>query len=119
MPQEKFVLGNLPLLENGLISTAFDGELKRLVKDCDERPLDEKPRELTLKLKLTPKPDKNGRNPVCDEVEVECEISGKVPVQRSKIYVMKPKHDGSLLFHPDLPEDPNDETLMDAIGHGH
>jgi len=115
MQQEKLTLENLPLLENGIVSTAFDAELKRLVKDCEDRPLDDKPREITLKVKLTPKVDTHGRSPCCDEVEVECEITGKVPVQRSKVYTMKPKHDGSIVFHPDLPEEPDGLTIHDEI----
>jgi hypothetical protein len=113
MRQEKLALENLPKLENGVVVAAFDAELKRLVRDCDERPLDDKPRSLTLTLKLTPKAEMSGRGVVCEEVNVECEISGKVPVQRTKVYTMKPKQDGSLAFHPDLPTEPDGSTMYD------
>lgn len=111
--QEKFNLGNLPLIDNGLIAEAFDREMKRLVKDCDERPLEEKPRVLNLSVKITPKPETSGRGIICDEVIVEFELTGKTPLQRTRLYTMKPKNDGTVYFHPDLPSDPDEETIMD------
>jgi hypothetical protein len=113
MPMEKFTLGNMPLLENGIVTASFDAELRRLVKDCDERPLDDKPRVLQMTVKLTPNPDVHGQHPVCDTVDVEVEITGKVPTMRTKSYAMKLKQDGTLAFHPDLPDDPDNETIMD------
>lgn len=94
MKPERLALGNLPLLENGLIEQAFNVELRRLVLDCEERPLDDKPRVLVLTVNLSPKPEQSARGIICDEVNVECSVTGKVPVQRTKVYVMKPKHAG-------------------------
>lgn len=113
--QEKFTLGNLPLIDNGLIAEAFDREMKRLVKDCDERPLEEKPRVLMLSVKITPKPETSGRGIICDEVVVEFELTGKTPLQRTRLYTMKPKQDGSIMFHPDLESDPEGQTIMDEV----
>lgn len=113
MKQEKLCLTNLPHLENGIIEEAFNAELARLVRDCEERPLDKSPRTLQLQVNLKPKPEMSAGGIICDEVEVECAVTGKIPVQRTKTYVMKPKHDGTIAFHPDLPDEPDGSTIME------
>lgn len=111
--QQRLTLSTMKGLDFGALEEAFNRELSRLVKDCDERPLDDKPRTLTLAVKMIPKADTSGRNVVCDNIDVELEIVGKVPVTRSKIFTMKPKHDGALMFHPDLPDMPEGHGLYD------
>ena len=113
MNQETFNLANLPKVDFGKVSAAFDHELKSLVKDCDDRPLDDKARTLTLKVSLKPQADTTGNSAICDSIAVEFEVQGKIPVRRTKVYVMKPKQDGSLAFHPDLADDPDGSTLYD------
>lgn len=111
--QEKLTLDNLRKVGFGIVNEAFDRELKRLTQDCEDRPMDDKPRSLTLTAKLTPKADTTGRDVVCDGVQLEFEVSSKVPVRRTRIFNMKPKQDGSLFFHPDLPEDAEGDALYD------
>lgn len=113
MLQERLTLANLPKLDFGKIDAVFANELERLVRDCEQRPMDDKPRVLNVAFRLVPNIDKNGIAPTCDTIDVEVEINGKVPVNRTKVYAMKPKHDGSLVFHPDSPEDPDADLLYD------
>lgn len=113
MQQEKFTLENLKDLGYGIVNEAFAKEMTLLAKDCEDRPLEEKSRNLTLVFKLTPKVDTSGNTAHCDGVHLEVEIAGKTPVRRTRIFDMKLKNDGSLFFHPDLPEDADGDALYD------
>lgn len=114
--QEKFSLENLKMLDFGVIGAAFDAEMQRVVRDCMDRPLDDKPRTVSITFNVTPKPDLSRASGVvdCEKVSVECDITSKVPPRRTKIYEMTPKQDGTAVFHPDLPDDADGHTLYDA-----
>lgn len=112
---EKLNLDNLRKIDQGLIVAAFDAELAALVKDCDERPLEDKPRELTLKLKLTPDPQGSAGGVYLDKVNVEFELVGKRPVSRTRVYTMTAKHDHTLAFQPESPDDPDQGTIAEEL----
>lgn len=113
--QEQFKLENLKMLDFGVIGAAFDAEMMRVIKDCSDRPLDDKPRTVSITFNVTPKPDLSRANGVvdCEKVSVECDITSKVPPRRTKIYEMTPRQDGTAVFHPDLPDEPDGDTLYD------
>ena len=109
-----FKLENLRLLDFGKIGAAFNAETERVVKDCTDRPADEASRTVSIKFSFTPALDKTGTCVDCDKVKVECEIQSTVPKRRTRIYEMTPHQDGQLSFNPDLPEEPEDQTLYHA-----
>lgn len=113
MPQERFTLENLPQLDFGIVPEVFDREMKRVVKDCMDRPHDDKARAVNIKFAVKPLPSPSAQGMACDEVQVEVEVDSAVPKQRTKIYTMRTKADGGLVFHPDLPDDPDERTIMD------
>jgi hypothetical protein len=113
---EKLNLQNLILLDFGKIPAAFDTEMSRVVKDCMDRPLDDKARKVAIVFTVRPKSEAvdAGTGAVdCDRVSVEAEIQSTVPKRRTKVYDMLPKQDGTLMFHPDLAEEPDGSTLYD------
>lgn len=108
-----FDLDHIRQLDFGRIGAAFNLELERVVKDCMDRPADNRARSVTIGFKL--RPSSNSLEVIdCDNVLVECEITGAVPKRRTKVYTMQPKRDGKLTFNPDLPEEPEQPTLYDA-----
>lgn len=116
---EKLNLQNMVLLDFGKIPAAFDLEMVRVVQDCMDRPLDDKARKVAIVFTVKPKSEavSTGTGQVdCDRVTVEAEIQSTVPKRRTQIYEMTPKNDGSLSFHPDLPEEPDGDTLYDKDG---
>lgn len=113
MRQEAFNLENLRLLDFGKIGEAFNHELEFVVKDCMDRPLDDGARTVVIQFTLKPVPDSHGTTVECDTVDVACDVIGKIPKRKTKVYSMKPRHDGKLAFHPDLPEEPDGSTLYD------
>lgn len=114
MRQEQFTLENLRLLDFGKIGAAFNAELERVVKDCMDRPRDDNARKVSITFNLTPEADPTAIEADCEAVTVECEITSAVPKRRTKIYRMSPRQDGTLAFHPDIPEEPDGSTLYDA-----
>jgi hypothetical protein len=115
MNRTEFKLENLKALDFGLIGAAFDAELQHVVKDCQERPMDEAARKVTISFNLVPVPEHNSNTGAVDlnEVRVECEITSAVPKRRTKVYTMKPTNENRLAFHPDLPEEPDESALYD------
>jgi hypothetical protein len=114
---EKFNLENLTMLDRGKIPLVFDQEAARVVKDCEERPLLDKPRRVVIVFEFIPVVDKKalggGQVIDCSSVEVECEVQSSIPKHKTQVYKMVPKQDGSLFFHPDDPEDPEADHLYD------
>ena len=52
--QKEFSLDNLKYLDSGLISKAFQREVRKMLEDLDQRPSLNKPRVLSLNFYLTP-----------------------------------------------------------------
>lgn len=105
-----FSLETLNLLDLGKIEKAFKTEVDRVVADCKDRFMDDRPRSVVLKFSFEPSLDEGEY-----EVLVECEITGTIPKRRSKVYTMRlDDRTGGLLFNPDLPDDPDEETLYNA-----
>lgn len=107
-----FDLDHIRQLDFGRIGAAFNVELERCVRDCMDRPADNRARSVAISFKL--RPQSNSTEVVdCDNVLVECEITGAVPKRRTKLYTMTPNRQGKLTFNPDLPDEPEQPTLYD------
>lgn len=111
MPHHFFTLDNLPKLDSGKVALAFSHELRRCALDCIDRPGDSSVRTVAIKAALKPVLDADGS---CDTVEVEFEVSGKVPVRRSKVFSMATKATGALLFSEDSPDNVDQRTIFDG-----
>ena len=107
----KFALKTIGLLDFGIIDEAFTKDLQRVVQDCLERPMDGKPRKVSIVFSIAPEKKPDMRD--CDSVTVECEVTSTVPKKRTQVYTMTPTVGGQLLFNPDTPEDPDQATLYD------
>lgn len=113
MPQKKLSFANLPDLDFGMIDKTFDAHVKAAANDCYDRPTDQTARKVVMTLVL--KPQMSGRD--LDSINAEVEFSTVLPKMRTKVYSMQPiinkgKADG-LLFHPDLPDDPEGTSIQD------
>lgn len=106
-------LSNLKLLDMGKAHSAFDAELAYVVRDCIDRPHDDKPRKITMTFLIAPVKDSQSAN--ADQVDVGVEIASSVPKRRTRVYTMNTRTNGQLAFHPDSPADPNDNRLFDQL----
>lgn len=110
MPQKALTLETLSLVDGGAAAVAFNEFLRQAAKDCEDRPVLEKDRTVSINVKMRPKVGSRGD---CDSVEVELEVVAKGPAHRTMPYTMDFKHDGSVVFHPDDPQDPQANHLFD------
>ncbi len=111
--QERFNLENLHMLYHGEIEKAFLREVKRVTADCEDRPLEKKPRVVNLQFIFTPVPDMDGAQVNLDKVSTAIDISSTIPKHKTRVYEMKAKANGELAFHPDSPDDPDADMLYD------
>lgn len=114
MAQKLLSLENLKEVDGGTIAIAFDKELQAITKDLNDRPRLNKPRKLKLELTFIPK-TRSDIGEDLDDVEVNFDVAASIPKIGIKSYRVTPKFGDQLAFHPDLPGNPNDETLMDEI----
>lgn len=112
-------LATIKELDFGKIQAAFDAALSRCVADCEDRPKEQKPREVTMKFRMVPKIDdtKDGTSIDCEGVLLACEIIDNVPKRRTRVYEMNcTQINGAhgLMFHPEFPTDANADGLFDG-----
>ncbi len=112
MSRQQFRIEDLKKFDFGIVATAFNKQVERVVSDCMDRPTDDKAREVMLVLKAKPLAVVSGSSVDCEAVDVEFEIRSRVPTLRSKIVRMEPKADGRLLFNPDNSDDPISPTAF-------
>lgn len=76
--RRELTLENLKLHKNGRrIHAAWHHDLQRLVADCQDRPADDRTRELHLILRMSPVLDEDGID--CEDVHLDFEVKAKVP----------------------------------------
>lgn len=110
-----FSLESLNEVDAGRIVVAFQHELKRMIDDCRDRPGDKNARTVGLKCAITPILDIIDKKVICNGVNIEFEITGKVPVRRSRPIPMKVNDKGAY-FNTDAPDNPDQTTFFDDEG---
>ncbi|MCA3003752.1 MAG: hypothetical protein IOD15_00125 [Phycisphaerales bacterium] len=105
-------LATLCRLDEGVAQGQFDRLMVAATQDCMDRPGEKTARKVTLTLLLTP----DGTDNVCDRVKVEYEFSTSVPKFRTREYHAATHANGSLLFSPSSPDDPNQMGMFDGDG---
>lgn len=77
----EFTLETLASLEGGRVGAAFALAMARLADDVNDRPGDNRPRVLTMKVGVIPNPEEDG---TLDSASLICEISEKIPGRSTK-----------------------------------
>lgn len=81
----EFSLRELAEIDGGRIDAAFSLALARLADDVNDRPGDNRPRLLTMKIGLVPDPNEDG---TIDAARLAVEINEKTPARQSKPFDM-------------------------------
>jgi hypothetical protein len=113
MNQQIFKLETIHLIDSGKINAVFEQQMKRIVNDCIDRPLDDSERSVTISFKVKPNVSLKTGETECSRVHVAIDVAGKVPTQKSRVIEMAVKQTGGLVFNPDLLDDPAGSTLYD------
>ncbi|HEV7301630.1 MAG TPA: hypothetical protein VGN72_19855 [Tepidisphaeraceae bacterium] len=113
MPKETLTIDTMGNIDEGSLRIAANNAFKLLAQDLADRPVLNKARKIVITLEMKPVVNTNSHSPQLDSVEYAWHIAQKVPAIGSSGGVMQPQQDGTLAFHSDLPDSPNDETIMD------
>ncbi len=113
MSKQTLTLDSIGDVDSGALRIAVNQALKAVTQDLADRPTLEKARTVILKVDLKPVVNVNSSAPQLEHADVSWQVLTKSPAIGSSGVVMKPQQDGQLYFHSDLPQDPDDETIMD------
>jgi hypothetical protein len=113
MGKEVLTLDSVGNIDQGALRIAVNNALKLVTQDLADRPMLDKARTVILKIDMKPVVDVNSSTPGLESVDTSWQVMSKSPAIGSSGVVMKPQHDGQLYVHSDLPQDPDDETIMD------
>ena len=94
-------------LHGGRVAAAFQAELRRCANDCDDRPDDDKPRVVTLQLKLWPIME-DGH---LESIRGKFFCASKVPERRTKEFSFGFRNGGALIFDDLSPDNVNQTTF--------
>jgi hypothetical protein len=99
-----FLLKNMHLVQG--LADDFDGQIQTMVRDCKERPGMKRPREITIRVRLTP--HENG-----EDVLLEVTTGNKLPTKMAEKYRMMTTTNHGLKFNPDNPETPQQSDFLE------
>jgi hypothetical protein len=109
MANHEFRVGHLDKLDDGRLSTAFQVECDRAVRDVLDRPNVGAARKVTLQVEISPGyVDDSG---ACEEVIVTAAVKNTLPVLRTRPYKMSPKRNGRLIWNDLAPDNAFQKTI--------
>jgi hypothetical protein len=109
----QLTLENLRLLDFGKIGIMFQHHLERCVKDMLDRPGEKKARDVVIRFRMMPNPVVSGNTIDLENVKIAALCESSVPKHTTQVYTMDFRNDGSLVFNPDLPDEPDGQTLFE------
>lgn len=113
MPKEELSLDSVGNVDGGSLRIAVNQALKMVTQDLEDRPALKSKRKVVLTLEFEPEIDKNSNSIHLENASFGWHIKTTVPAIGKDGCVMVPQSNGLLAFHSDLPESPDDETIMD------
>lgn len=115
MPKQILKLDTIGDIDGGSLRVAVNQALKTITQDLEDRPALDTKRKFTLVMEFEPVVDTNGNQISLESAKVAWKTQVMVPPIGKAGTVMSPQSDGQLAFHSDLPDAPEDETLMDDV----
>ncbi len=104
MSQQLLKLETLSALAHGKVGVAFDREIKRLVRDCIDRPSDDRARVVTLQITVTPTAVVDGQSVTCEGAKAVAKVRSKVPDYETQEIDLGVRENGGAVFSPTCPE---------------
>lgn len=117
MKPQMFNCQTLPLLADGAFEAAVNAALRTVHTDLAERCTHPKARKVTIVLEFIPNALHEGATDL-EDVRVGFKVKSTVPDLGPVQVQMDPKQNG-LQFHPDVPEDPKQMSIMEEIDNDH
>lgn len=108
MARVVLTLETLNQLDMGRVAEAWKQAVERCVRDCHDRPADERARQIMLQLDIRPVCDDSG---MPDGASGEFKIKDKLPHRQSKTYSFSASKNGQLVFNEASDDDARQRTL--------
>lgn len=108
MALEQLTIHTLGNLDDAKTGVAFATHLKRAADDCYDRPVDNRPRKVTIQIELVPVPEANGD---CGEVNADVKITSTIPPHQTKTLSLGLRHNGMLVHRTESPHNVNQPGL--------
>lgn len=109
----RFDLESMNHLDGGITPKMFQDAVRRAVKDCLERPGDDRARTVVLQLKLKPVAVTNGNTIDCEGCDGVFQCKTKIPDFETRSVNFGVQNSGDLIFNPDSPRDHRQTTLLE------
>jgi hypothetical protein len=96
-------LSSLATFDDGMLAAAFNDAVRKVVADLDDRPNDDRAREVAIKITFKPIP----RHGELDLAKVSAVVTSKMPAQEGRSCTLSPKKLGKdlgLLFSTNGPD---------------
>jgi len=106
-------LETLTQLAHGKVGVAFDREIKRMIKDCLDRPSDERKRIITLTVEVTPTAVADGQVVTCEGAVCVAKVKSKLPDYESQKIDLGVRENGGAVFSPTCPENHRQQELFE------
>ena len=115
---EKFSLASLATFDNGRISANFDQLLDAAIRDCQDRPNDDKPRKLLIQLEISPVSDVENGQVICSGVNGAFQLKSTVPTRKTNVYSFGMRKLGkenkpTLVYNNDSLDNSDQKTIFD------
>lgn len=108
---KQLTLSTLKDLDFGRPAVAFEQAVADAVRDCKDRPGDNRPRRVTLDFTLIPLIDETGD---CNDVQGDFRIKLSCPNRQTKPYQFGLNRNGQLYFSENCPENPDQKSMFDT-----
>jgi hypothetical protein len=115
---EKFSLASLATFDNGRIAANFDQLLDGAIRDCQDRPNDDKPRKLLVQIEISPVSDVENGQVICSGTNTSFQLKSTVPTRKTNVYSMGMRKLGkdnkpTLIYNNDSLDNVDQKTIFD------
>ena len=114
MALKVLTLDTIKDLDLGRVGVGFSRLLEQAVRDCMDRPADERARKLILQISLRPKSEIVGQTVSCEGAAGVAQLRLKLPDYESQEVDFGVKQNGRLVFNEDSPRDHRQSTMFDG-----
>ena len=106
-------LETLAQLAHGKVGVAFDREVHRMIRDCLDRPSDERARTITLTVSVVPKSVIDGQSVTCEGATAVAKVKSRVPDYETQQIDLGVRENGGAVFSPTCPENHRQQELFE------
>ncbi len=106
-------LQSMAELSHGSVGVAVDKLIRQAIRDCIDRPGDNRARKLTVQIEFTPTARVDGQSVTCEGAKAIAKARLKTPDYETGVLDLMVRENGSCVFAPASPENAAQATMFD------